>query len=108
MLDTATTSMLTARCPGWSFQSRSHSQLCRNAKRCRQPLSFTVRAEKGGLQQLFKKDDDEVSFKWDAANLRWTKSKGKMADDADMMVRPKIGAPYMVSYTCIRAITCCA
>ena len=61
-------------------------------------MPVNVRAEKGVLQQLnpFKNDEDEVSFKWDAANLRWTKKKGKMADDADMMVRPKIGAPYMV------------
>lgn len=60
-----------------------------------------VQADKGGLEQLkelnpFKKNDENVSFKWDGANLRWTKVKGKMANDADMMVRPKIGAPYMV------------
>lgn len=67
-------------------------------------MPFSIKAEKAGLQQLagvrqlFKKDgeEDPQSFRWDPANNRWSKKKGKMADDVDMMVRPKIGAPYMV------------
>ena len=41
--------------------------------------------------------EEEVSFRWDPANLRWAKSKGKLAEDADMMITPLIGEPYMVN-----------
>lgn len=62
--------------------------------------SFLVKAEKNGLQRLLQpfegfSKEEEVSFRWDPANLRWAKSKGKLADDAEMMITPLIGEPYM-------------
>ena len=61
-----------------------------------------VKAEKNGLQRLLQplegfSKEEEVSFRWDPANLRWAKSKGKLADDAEMMITPLIGEPYMAS-----------
>ena len=66
------------------------------------PRVVTVQAEKSGLQRLLQpfegfSKEDEVSFRWDPANLRWAKSKTKMADDASMMITPLIGEPYLVS-----------
>lgn len=64
--------------------------------------SVVVKAEKSGLQRLLQpfegfSKEEEVSFRWDPANLRWAKSKGKLADDAEMMITPLIGEPYMAS-----------
>ena len=64
--------------------------------------SVVVKAEKNGLQRLLQpfegfSKEEEVSFRWDPANLRWAKSKGKLADDAEMMITPLIGEPYMAS-----------
>ena len=74
-----------------------HRNIRRNAR-----LSVDVKAEKSGLQRLLQpfegfSKEEEVSFRWDPANLRWAKSKGKLADDAEMMITPLIGEPYMVS-----------
>lgn len=61
-----------------------------------------MRAEKSGLERLLQpfeglSKEEDVSFRWNPANLRWEKSKTKMADDASMMITPLIGEPYLVS-----------
>ena len=76
-----------------------------------------VQAEKSGLQRLLQpfegfSKEEEVSFRWDPANLRWAKSKTKMADDASMMITPLIGEPYLVRMRffspCNRPCSICA
>lgn len=85
----------------WAFRSYVHpAQIRRNSRRNAR-RSVEVKAEKSGLQRLLQpfegfSKEEEVSFRWDPANLRWAKSKGKLADDAEMMITPLIGEPYMV------------
>ena len=88
--------------PSCAFQALVRpSQHQRNGK-CSSSRSVTVRAEKSGLQRLLQpfeglSKEEDVSFRWNPANLRWEQSKTKMADDASMMITPLIGAPYLVS-----------
>lgn len=99
----------------WAFRSHVHpAQIHRTIRRNAQ-LSVKVKAEKSGLQRLLQpfegfSKEEEVSFRWDPANLRWAKSKGKLADDAEMMITPLIGEPYMVSvlFCCTCLISGCA
>ena len=85
-----------------AFQSQRNPAKC--FRSCRQHVRrpIAVRAEKSGIKRLLEpfegfSKEEEVSFRWDPANLRWAKSKGKLADDASMMITPLIGEPYMVS-----------
>lgn len=90
-----------AQASSWAFRSYLHpSKMQKNRRVARQPV--VTQAEKSGLQRLLQpfegfSKEEEVSFRWDPANLRWAKSKGKLADDAEMMITPLIGEPYMVS-----------
>ena len=88
--------------PSWAFQSVvrpvKHSRTGKAAHR----RVVTVQAEKSGLQRLLQPlegltKEEDVSFRWNPANLRWEKSRTKMADDASMMITPMIGEPYLVS-----------
>ena len=88
--------------PSWAFQSLVRPGKHQKNDRCLRPRNVTVQAEKSGLQRLLQpfegfSKEEEVSFRWDPANLRWAKSKTKMADDASMMITPLIGEPYLVS-----------
>ena len=86
------------------FQSqRAPAKCLRTCKQQHVRRPSVVRAEKSGLKRLLEpfegfSKEEEVSFRWDPANLRWAKSKGKLADDASMMITPLIGEPYMVSW----------
>ena len=85
----------------WAFQSLVRPAKHQNGD-CLNRRIVTVQAEKTGLQRLLQpfegfSKEDEFSFRWNPANLRWEKSKSKMADDAEMMITPLIGEPYLVS-----------
>lgn len=89
--------------PSLAFQSLVRPGKHQRNGRCPTPRIVTVQAEKSGLQRLLQpfegfSKEEEVSFRWDPANLRWAKSKTKMADDASMMITPLIGEPYLVSF----------
>lgn len=96
------TTVMHVRCThnsAWAF--RSHPAKAQQSKKRLPRRPVVVQAEKSGLQRLLEpfegfSKDEEVSFRWDPANLRWAKSKGKLADDASMMITPLIGEPYMV------------
>lgn len=88
--------------PSWAFQALARPSKHQRNGKCSNPRIVTVRAEKSGLERLLQpfegfSKEEEVSFRWDPANLRWAKSKTKMADDASMMITPLIGEPYLVS-----------
>ena len=88
--------------PCWAFQSHIYSSKRHRHSSCARRLKIQVQAEKSGLERLLQpfegfSKEEEVSFRWDPANLRWAKSKSKMADDASMMITPLIGEPYLVS-----------
>lgn len=88
--------------PSWAYQSLVRPGKHQRNGRCLTPRTVTVQAEKNGLERLLQpfegfSKEEEVSFRWDPANLRWAKSKTKMADDASMMITPLIGEPYLVS-----------
>ncbi|DBA86175.1 hypothetical protein WJX77_006978 [Trebouxia sp. C0004] len=90
-----------AHISSWAFHAHVRPvKLQRNITRTTRS-SIVVKAEKNSLQRLLQPFEgfsgkEEVSFRWDPANLRWAKSKGKLADDAEMMITPLIGEPYMV------------
>jgi hypothetical protein len=91
-----------AHISSWAFHPNVHPMKLQRTITSTTRSSVVVKAEKNGLQRLLQpfegfSKEEEVSFRWDPANLRWAKSKGKLADDAEMMITPLIGEPYMAS-----------
>ncbi len=91
-----------AHISSWAFHAHVHPMKLHRTNTRTTRSSVVVKAEKNGLQRLLQpfegfSKEEEVSFRWDPANLRWAKSKGKLADDAEMMITPLIGEPYMAS-----------
>lgn len=88
--------------PSWAFQSLVRPAKDPKSRKCGHQRVVTVHAEKSGLQRLLQpleglSKEEDVNFRWNPANLRWEKSRTKMADDASMMITPMIGEPYLVS-----------
>ncbi|KAL3157756.1 hypothetical protein ABBQ32_012182 [Trebouxia sp. C0010 RCD-2024] len=87
--------------PSWAFQSLVRPAKDPKSRKCGHQRVVTVHAEKSGLQRLLQpleglSKEEDVNFRWNPANLRWEKSRTKMADDASMMITPMIGEPYLV------------